>query len=285
MLTSDFNKIVFFVLLGIATVGLGENQLPIKHAMFLGFDAVVFPARQNESILIYHETFEEGKPFPKQSTQFADSHSFDVVVDPDDPDSSSNHVGRFELRFTDPPVKRSIRAEVGFRTVQKEAWYAYSVYFPTKDYESDNTPEIISQWHQPNGGSPPNAVQIHNDQIFFRTINRSDARGNNNQLYTGYPLGKVVRGEWQQYIFHFIHSPDSDGLIEIWHNGEKVQTIKGPNMRKDFDLPYFKFGIYKWRWSNGEKTRTDLRVLFFDNVIIGNKSASLDSIIAVGDKH
>lgn len=234
--------------------------------------------KQEKSFLRYKESFEEGEPFFDQSKQFAGPHSFNVVTDPI---INNNKVGRFELRDSDPQVKKSIRAEVGFRTVQKEAWYAYSIYFPTSGYEKDNMPEIISQWHQPKGGSPPNAIQVENNEIYFRSINRSDTRDNSNKVYTNYPIGSVQRGKWQKYTFHFIHSPDDDGLIEIWLNEEKVLTLTGQNMRKGFDLPYFKIGIYKWRWNNGEKTQTNQRVLFFDNIAIGNKWASFDDLTVV----
>lgn len=235
--------------------------------------------QNNRSFIKYIETFEEGEPFSHQSRQFAGEHTFNIVPDPK---STNNKVARFELRDSDPQVKRSIRAEVGFRTVEKEAWYSYSIYFPNDGYEKDNMPEIISQWHQSKGGSPPNAVQIQNDRVFFRSINRSDTRDNSNKVYTNYPLGEVTRGKWQTFIFHFIHSPNADGLIEIWLNDKKLHTINGPNMRKEFDLPYFKFGIYKWRWNNREKTQTNRRVVLFDNIVIGNNVASLNDIISIG---
>ena len=142
----------------------------------------------------------------------------------------------------------------------------------------DDVPEIITQWHQSEGGSPPNAVEIVDDEIYLRSIHRSDTRDNSNKVYTNYPLGKVERGKWQKYVFHFIHSPYDDGLIEIWHNNKILHVIKGPNMRRDFDFPYFKFGIYKWRWDNGGKTATNIRVLYFDDVRIGDSNSSLEDM-------
>src|SRR5690554_6194292 len=225
-----------------------------------------------DSYRVYLENFEEEAPFFSQSRQFADLHSFNVVADPD---LGPNKVGRFELRDSDPQVKRGTRAEVGFRTVEKELWYAYSIYFPVEGYESDNTPEIISQWHQLRGGSPPNAIQVENDEIYLRSICKGNGSGIDDHLFTNYTLGKVERGKWQRFVFHLIHSPGDDGLIEIWLNGENIYNLNGPNMRKEFGLPYFKMGIYKWRWNDDSKTLTNRRILLFDDIIIGNKEASL----------
>lgn len=226
--------------------------------------------------LIFEETFGGGTAFDGQSLQFAGNHSFQVT---NDPQNSGNKVGKFELRYNDKHVKSSKRAEVGLRANEREGWYSYSVFFPTSGYSKDQYPEIISQWHQEGGGSPPNAVQIENDEIYLRSIKRSDTNDNSNAAYNNYRLGKVERGKWNDFVFHIIHSPNSDGLIEIWHNKVKVHTIKGPTMRRNFSVPSLKIGIYKWTWTK-QKTNTDRRVVYFDNVKVGNKNASLEDFLS-----
>lgn len=226
--------------------------------------------------LIFEELFGTGSSFQGQSLQFAGSHSFQVV---NDPLNGSNKVGKFELRYTDKIVKSGKRAEIGFRESLREGWYAYSVFFPTSGFSKDSYPEAISQWHQEGGGSPPNALQVENDQIYLRSINRSDTKDNSNKVYANYNLGNVERGKWTDFVFHIVHSPNSDGLIEIWKNGSKMHTIKGPNMRQGYPLPTLKVGIYKWTWSR-QKTNTDRRIIYFDNVRIGNGEASLSDFIS-----
>src|SRR5690606_2228875 len=216
------------------------------------------------------ENFESEDAFVSQSKQFSGQHSFRVMADPH---NSSNHVGRFELRDSDPEVKRGVRTEVGFRAVEKEAWYAFSVYFPEYGFDRDSVPEIIAQWHQPNGGSPPNSVQVQDDEIYLRSIHSAVADG---ATYTKYPICKVQRGIWQRLVFHLVHSSSNDGLIEIWLNGAKIYKLTGSNIREDYDLPYFKVGIYKWPWKNGAKTLTSRRVLFFDDIVIANKGATVE---------
>jgi hypothetical protein len=88
----------------------------------------------------------------------------------------------------------------------------------------------------------------------------------------------VERGKWNEFIFHFIHSPYSDGLIEIWHNGKKQNSIKGPNTRSGLNLPRFKVGIYKWKWNRGKTSDTSKRVIFFDNITIGDENSSFNDL-------
>jgi len=226
--------------------------------------------------LLFEELFESGTAFSKQSHQFAGTHSFGIETDPQ---NKNNKVGKFELRQNDNIVKSSKRAEIGFRETLKEGWYAYSIFFPTTNYAKDSAPEILSQWHQSGGGSPPNALQVENDEIYFRSINRSDTDDNSNKVYSNYPLGKVQRGTWTHFVFHIVHSPNSDGLIEIWQNNKKVHTIKGPNMRRKYELPGFKLGIYKWTWAK-QKTNTDRRVVYFDDVKMSEAGASINDFLS-----
>ena len=226
--------------------------------------------------LIFEELFGAGSAFSGQSLQFAGSHSFQIVSDPQ---KSSNKVGKFELRYNDSDVKGSKRVEVGFRESLREGWYSYSIFFPTSGFARDEYPEIISQWHQEGGGSPPTMVQIENDNLYFRAINRSDTKDNSDKVYTNYNLGKIERGKWHEFVFHIVHSPNSDGLIEIWKNKSKIHTVKGPNIRRGYPLPSLKLGIYKWTWAK-QKTNTDRRIVYFDNVRVGNERASLTDFLS-----
>lgn len=252
-----------------------DHQVLLESEEYLVEDSPV-NANMRLGNLFFEEFFSGNSAFLGQSHQFAGSHSFQITKDPL---SGSNKVGKFELRYNDKNVKGSKRAEVGFRELLREGWYSYSVYFPTSGFSRDQYPEIISQWHQEGGGSPPSMVQIQDDEIYFRAINRSDTRDNSNKVYTDYSLGKIQRGKWNEFVFHIVHSPNSDGLIEIWHNKSKVHTIKGPNIRRGYPMPAFKVGIYKWTWSS-RKTNTDRRIVYFDNVRVGNERASLTDFIS-----
>src|SRR5690606_21637754 len=64
----------------------------------------------------------------------------------------------------------------------------------------------------------------------------------------------------------------SDGITELWLNDKKLLDLKGRNMNNE-DLPKWKIGIYKSNWLKG-KTKVDRRVLYFDNIKVGDKQAN-----------
>ncbi|WP_215223462.1 polysaccharide lyase [Echinicola shivajiensis] len=229
--------------------------------------------------LIYDISFSESSPLRGLTLQFAESHSYKVTSDPV---TGSGKVARIELRDSDDEATKSaMRAEILFPDQNdNERWYSYSVYFPTSGYKKDSYTEAITQWHQSGAGSPPNAVQIEDDRIYLRTIKSSSitASQNEDKYYDEYDLAKVERGKWHTFTYHFIHSTGSSGLIEIWHNGKKVMSRSGGNMRKGYDQPRFKVGIYKWKWNYGKTTDTDKRVLYYDNIRIGDDDTSLSMI-------
>src|SRR5690606_36705138 len=62
--------------------------------------------------LIFEELFGSGSAFSGQSLQFAGSHSFQIMSDPQ---KSSNKAATFELLYSDSIVKCGKRAVAGFR--------------------------------------------------------------------------------------------------------------------------------------------------------------------------
>jgi hypothetical protein len=230
--------------------------------------------------LLINETFESGSGLTAfQSDDFAASHSFTLVSNPAFADSKA---ARFELRDSDPMVSNGTRAEVTVvkdettPEMTKEMWYSFAVFFPTIGYEADAEKEIISQWHQSGGESPPISLIIQNDQLNIEVRNKI---GEKNY----FPLGSVIKDKWQQFTFHIIHSKGTDGIVEIYNNGTKIFTFKGANLYEaGDDLPKWKMGIYKWKWNGTETTNTHKRVLYYDNVRAGISSASLTEMTAGG---
>ena len=91
-------------------------------------------------------------------------------------------------------------------------------------------------------------------------------------------LGLVTKDTWHQFVIHFIHSYEADGLIEIWHNGNKILTHPGGNMYNNVAMPKWKLGIYKWKWNGSDTTDTRERILYFDNIRVGNKFVTLSEM-------
>ncbi|UCS92972.1 polysaccharide lyase [Echinicola marina] len=220
---------------------------------------------ENSLSLLFEETFEGNSSLSIAHKQLFKDYSFSLVKAPV---FKGQYAGRFELRDTDDMVANGTRAEVLFpEQVMMDRWYSFAVYFPEDFFQKDSYREIISQWHQGGAGSPPNSLQVRNDQLIFRSI------GNDNR-YKDHILTNVPKDSWTQFVFHLVHSPNEEGIVRIWMNGEKVLQLEGRNMKSGYENPRWKVGLYKWAWNGHKTTDTQLRVLYFDNIRIGNENST-----------
>lgn len=228
--------------------------------------------------LLYEETFEGPDPFDFVWKQFPENHSFDVSSDQVFEGKKS---GKFELRYGDRVVtKTGVRSEVLFpEQLHRERWYSFAVFFPADGFGTDTDPEIISQWHQEKMGSPSVSLLVKNNRLNLNVGNDVKVGGSKRD---NFDLGPVQKNSWNEFVFHYIHSNESDGLIEIWKNGEKILTRQGGNIYPGI-LPKWKIGIYKWIWETTQ-TNVDKRILYFDNVRMGNEHASLKDMISTQNK-
>jgi hypothetical protein len=272
------NKIYPFLTLlfvGVITTSCDKNDLEEVVAA----NAVHVENASSANILV-EETFENGSGLAAfHSNDFAADHSFALVSDHV---FAGKQVARFELRDTDPMVGNGTRAEVTVikneseEGMEKEMWYSFAVLFPSNGYEADAEKEIISQWHQSGGMSPPISLIIRNDRMSVEVTSVADEEKK-------FDLGEITKDSWQQFAFHIIHSKDTDGLVEIWKNGVNILTFEGANLyKKGDDLPKWKMGLYKWKWNGSKTTNTKKRVLYFDNVRAGNANTSLAEMTAGG---
>ncbi|MEX2409858.1 MAG: polysaccharide lyase, partial [Candidatus Paceibacterota bacterium] len=238
--------------------------------------ANAFQGSFSSNKLTYEETFENGDAWTGDCyayQQFAGSHSFKSIQNPAFMEGFS---GKFELRYGDPMVTKNggPRAEVLFgEQSHRERWYSFAVFFPSYGWKLDKDDEIVSQWHASNG-TPPLALRVKNGKLRLR-IGHTDG---SSIKFNYIEFGEVPKDEWNEFVFHVIHSEKSDGLIEVWKNGKKFATHKGPNLYKDGKHTRWKIGIYKSNWSK-KSTDVDLRVTYFDNVRIGNENASLEDMV------
>lgn len=176
---------------------------------------------------------------------------------------------RYELRKTDGDIGLSKRSETCRYTksepvVKVERWYAASYFLPA-DYAVDGAPELVTQWHT-NIGSPPLALWIQNGQ--WRIVQF----GNRVTV-----VGAHDRNKWTDFVYHVKWSTGADGLVEIWKNGTKIFTKTGQNIYTGTASgAYMRTGIYKWPWKSGSTpaSTTTKRVLYIDDVRIGNNLAT-----------
>ena len=184
---------------------------------------------------------------------------------------------RVELRKSDPDVASSKRAELTqdpLSSATIERWYGTSFYFPS-DYVADNTgcSEIIFQWHQVNtSGPPPLSIWVSGSSIMINQYNLSTKKDALTKLTS------LVTNKWISMVFHVKWSPTSSGLVEAWVNGTKVYTKSGVNNYKESIGNYVKTGIYKWGWKNGYASKVSKRVLYQDDIRIGNEKATYNDV-------
>jgi hypothetical protein len=92
-------------------------------------------------------------------------------------------------------------------------------------------------------------------------------------------------GKWTQWVLHIKWSYQEDGFLTLWKDGTVVLDLPNyPNTYNDKYGPYFKFGIYKWAWKH-QQNRVGMppRVIYYDDLYIGNDGASYDDVIAKPD--
>lgn len=235
--------------------------------------AVAPSSTTTESKLLYKEDFEGSAPFSSYvSKQFPTSYSFTVATNPVFEGARS---GRFELRDSDPMNNNGTRAEASFPVATNlNRWYSFSVYFPSADYKYDNSDELINQWHQHQHGTS-SSISLRTKQDRYRLTIIPSYKATSEKI----DLGAIAKDKWNTFVFHIKHSSGSDGLIEVWLNGQKVVNRTGSNMYSlssadGLTNPGWKLGIYKSDWNNGKTTDTKKRVLYYDNIRLGNENAT-----------
>ncbi len=180
---------------------------------------------------------------------------------------------RFELRDSDKQVESGTRAELIFpKATHNTRWYSFALYVPSFEYEVDPTDEVISQWHQGGGATPALCLRTKSDRLFLRIL--SD---------TWIDLGVLDKDKWHTYIMRVNHAAGSDGLIEMWRDGHKIMYRKGPNaypINRNYHLPYWKIGIYKSYWNGSRTSSTSKRVLYFDDIKLGNEGAAYEDMVS-----
>jgi hypothetical protein len=181
---------------------------------------------------------------------------------------------RFELRDSDPEVQSGTRAEFSFPdATNMHRWYSYALYVPSAQYKIDSDDDVITQFHQGGGATPALCLRVKNDHLYIRILG------------TWNDLGTFLKDAWHTYVLHAKHSSSSDGLIELWIDGQKVFTKSGANaypVGSTYHMPNMKLGIYKSNWNGSETTQTNLRVLYFDDIRIGNENATYNDMVPSG---
>jgi hypothetical protein len=154
--------------------------------------------------------------------------------------------GRMEVRFLDRGTEedgtpKKVRAEVleSAMKVGSEWWYGWSSMIDAEWADQENTWYIIQQFHQHGLGSPPLFQRYAGGKWSIRCL--TGICGGNGPLWEE----KVPKGQWVDFIYNIKWSPDDDGFIRVWKDGEQIVDYRGPTCYEANRGPYHKFGIYR----------------------------------------
>ncbi|GAO43253.1 PKD domain-containing protein [Flavihumibacter petaseus] len=203
---------------------------------------------------------------------------------------------RLELRKTDTEIYGNKRAELADNSYPiphetNRRWWGFSTFFPP-DFQKDSVHEIFAQWHYRAtssniSASPPLSLQVYKGdwilEIRYDSVDINTDKGSNIKLVS-INLGPWTKSAWTDWVFNYNYSPNDDGSLKVWKNGQLVVDYKGKCYYKGSYDPFFKIGIYRWVWgatwpSVLEQSVLNTRVYYVDNVRIGNKQSILQDFL------
>lgn len=186
------------------------------------------------------------------ASQWADVHAQadDRITLVGDPVRLGKRAARFEVRPGDTvnPKWGGELAQV-LETTEEEAgqesWWAWSVLFP-EDFPTTSGWCVFAEWHQtglPNVPQGPAPINFDCSDDGYRLIVRGGDEPDWEQRV--FPLPQLERGQWHDFLFHVRWSPDPDGVVQLWIDGE--EAIPRTTLRTSYRGQglYLKAGLYR----------------------------------------
>ena len=239
--------------------------------------------------LLYDDTFDSGRWSEAWGTECPFDYSCNVVQSP----QGSGEVMRFEHRKGDYNGSRETKG-AELKTVERtplsqadEFWYGFKVYFPEDGMRRDVSPDMIAQWHgRPDFDkgedwrSPIAFLNVREDDMNFSYAYNANEVNATEEEKKSVSLGKVPKNRWVSFVFHIKFDPFGDGVVEMWQDGKSVLSERNVRIGYNDELaPYFKYGFYKY---SNRQSDHDNRVIFFDEVRVGDSSASYSDVMPGG---
>jgi hypothetical protein len=189
----------------------------------------------------------------KFSTNFARSGKYSVEL--------TVHEGDVKQTGAENTINERTELDSGkYPLYGKEICYGFSFLVP-KDFPIVDVRLVISQIKQSDGDGPLIAER-YRDGAHTISI---ESHGKKKR----FTLPRIRKGEWQDIIYR-VRYHDKDGYIDIWMNGKKVATYKGPLGSSEFrNFFYHKMGLYRDRMPQP-------MTIYFDNYRIGPTIESVD---------
>lgn len=256
--------------------------------------------------LLYEANFNSGTSIPAMGFMYSGNTTAKVV------DIAGERAAQISLNHYSDPV--SYRTEIQpnnlpspdftngmFAKIGQEYWYGMRVYMPSNWDTTDRAGEAIMQFHsQPDSGeawrNPPILLmiqpdgqggerfklQVRTDATRITPTSGGEGRYDSSKIYDLGPVTDSL-GKWSTWVWHVKWSYDNTGDLTLYKDGKPVLDLQNQaNCFNDATGPYLKFGDYKWDWQSSADTGADNRTLYFDDIRVGNASASYGTVAPGG---
>lgn len=192
----------------------------------------------------------------------------------DDPVRQGEHAVRFELQPGDRVYGSLELSQLLYRGGEdagQEWWWAWSTLIP-----DDMPPQsgwcVYAEWHQtglPDVEQGPAPINFDCTDGKFTLIVRGGDEPDWEERR--FELPDLADGKWHDYLFHVRWSPDPDGLVALWIDGEEV--VPETRLRTSYrnQQLYLKIGPYR---PDDENQNTI--VMYHDAWRQGSERASVD---------
>lgn len=203
--------------------------------------------------------------------------------------SAPNLVNKKAVRFVVKRGFNSFRSEISlpYEKGFHERWYGARIYIPEDwIFDTNKGNDIVMQWH-----AIPGNFRATNPNLAISLKNKSwrvDMHFGDVQNPTAVDtlLSDIKPGKWVALVIHAKWSPNDDGLIEIWKDGQSVFMRQGRNVYHSIGVeytPYFKTGIYHPTWHItkdrlSEDKNRDRRKRFENEAAIASKTILVTDI-------
>jgi hypothetical protein len=241
--------------------------------ILFAFSLLAGTCKKNDSgrrHLIVESSFEGNNPLSGwENAQHCCDYS---VTEIEGKATDGTHSLRLEVRATDAITSGSIRSEITqpVEGVGVERWYGFNMFL--ENWTNDNAGEHVFQWHPDNSrGVATAALWTSGGRFMLQT----DPSGSNTaSTYTD--IGPIISNQWISWVIHVRWADDNSGIFQVWENGSLV--VDRHNLKTaPPEGTYFKLGINKFGWGIQTSSTTE-RILYFDEVRIGDENASYEDV-------